>query len=176
MDDILNKKFDKRRKKWRWCVKWKGYTEFENTWEPYKNIYDCEAFLRFNEMYPVEEREENLLTLQIPKYGDLVYHTSQPISKATRQAISNAVTQGNQRWIRQRQWTNNSNTMRPSQLSNVLEEFAQQNRLKTASQMSLPKDVAFAMNHLSDEWFMKNRRKNTKLIPKVGPVLKKGGM
>ena len=159
VEDILNKRYDRRRKKWLWCVKWKGYTEFDNTWEPYENIYDCAAFERFNEMYPVEEREENLLTLQIPKYGELVYHTSHAISKATRQAISNAVTQGNQRWIRQRQWTNNSNTIRPGQLRNVLEEFAQQKRLYTASQMNLPKHAAFAINHLSDDWFRTNRRK-----------------
>jgi hypothetical protein len=157
VEDVIDKRYDKRRKKWMWCVKWKGYTEFDNTWEPYENIYDCEAFERFNDMYPVEDREENLLTMQIPMYGELVYHTSRSIPKSTRKAISNAVTQGNQRWIRQRQWTNNSNTMRPSQLSNVLEGFRQQKRLWTASQMNLPKHAAFAINQLSDVWFNKNR-------------------
>lgn len=50
IEKIITKK--KRGDTWLYLIKWVGFTEEENTWEPYENIRNCKKEIRdFEKIY-----------------------------------------------------------------------------------------------------------------------------
>jgi hypothetical protein len=45
VDKILDHKYDSRKKKLFLLIKWKGYSEEDNTWEPLSNMLSCDERL-----------------------------------------------------------------------------------------------------------------------------------
>ena len=45
VEDILDERLNKRRKRKEWLVKWKGYPSEENTWEPEQNLKNAKGAL-----------------------------------------------------------------------------------------------------------------------------------
>lgn len=44
VDEVLDVRFNSRGKL-EYFIKWKGYQDDENTWEPEENVQGCQAFL-----------------------------------------------------------------------------------------------------------------------------------
>lgn len=58
VEKVLNVRFNKGRKEY--YLKWKGYDETENTWEPLENCGDCEDLIKtFEENLKKKKKESN---------------------------------------------------------------------------------------------------------------------
>ncbi len=52
VEAIVGHRFNQRRKRHEFCVKWLGYDESESTWEPIEHLYDNQYFLQFITVRP----------------------------------------------------------------------------------------------------------------------------
>lgn len=57
VEDIVDKKWDRRTQCWLYCIKWKGWPSSDNTWEPRKNLKCREKLLQFEAMWKSQHRD-----------------------------------------------------------------------------------------------------------------------
>jgi hypothetical protein len=64
VESIVGDRYNRRRKRQEYCVKWFGYDDSECTWEPIENLFDNQQFLDYIETHPVSpaisQKIENL--------------------------------------------------------------------------------------------------------------------
>jgi hypothetical protein len=53
VESIVGHRFNKRKKRHEFCVKWLGYDEAEATWEPIEHLYDNQYFLQYITEHPL---------------------------------------------------------------------------------------------------------------------------
>jgi hypothetical protein len=65
VETIVGERYNRRRRRQEWCVKWLGYDDSECTWEPLENLFDNEQFLQYLENHPASEVvQRHLVDLQ----------------------------------------------------------------------------------------------------------------
>ena len=55
VETIVGDRYNRRRKRWEYCVKWLGYDDSECTWEPVEHLFDNQQFLEYIELRPTAE-------------------------------------------------------------------------------------------------------------------------
>jgi hypothetical protein len=55
VEAIVGDRYNRRRKRQEYCVKWLGYDDSECTWEPLENLFDNEQFLEYLEHQPASQ-------------------------------------------------------------------------------------------------------------------------
>jgi hypothetical protein len=63
VEEILEERHNKRRRRKEWLVKWKGYPAEENTWEPKENLKNAEEVLTKFHSRGHESRGEDDVTM-----------------------------------------------------------------------------------------------------------------
>src|SRR5258707_4105453 len=58
VDHVVNDRRHGKSRMLQYFVKWKGYPESDNTWEPAQNIHAPELLKKYHQRYPLEDKKE----------------------------------------------------------------------------------------------------------------------
>ena len=61
VESIVGHRYNRRKKRHEFCVKWSGYDESEATWEPIEHLYDNQYFLQYISERPVPTEVQTLV-------------------------------------------------------------------------------------------------------------------